>query len=876
MRSFLVRLASLFRRRRLDVELDDEVQFHIEMLSQEHMRRGLSAGEARAAALRTFGGVIQMKESYREQRGLPSVEMFLQDARYGIRALLRNRGFTAAALLTLALGIGANSAIFSVVNAVLLRPLDYADPDRIVQMHRRSGGLWAGQTGRRYMFFRDEMKSFHALAAWRGTAFNLASGDIAEFVPALAVSKEYFTVFAGTPLFGRVFDADEDRETGPDAVILRYPIWKRMFGADPSVVGRSISLGDRSFTVVGVMPQGFDSIRTAEIYVPLKPGTKGPGGGTNYTVGGRLRRGVTLEQANAESDSVFEAYKASLPNSKFEGEFSPVFISYQEGLSRPVKPALLLMLGAVGMLLLIACANTANLLLARASGRGREISVRAALGASRTRIVRQLLTEAVLLFMTGGLLGIALAYWAVPVLLMLMPVGFLPPMDVRVDATVLFATLALSIITGIVFGLAPALSLSRQDLVEAFKDDGTRATAGRRSSWLRQGLVVGEVAVCMLLLVGAGLLVQTFVKLRSVDPGFDARNLLAARMSLRGERYATAASVNRLYELGLERIRRIPGVQTVAVVNSIPMEFGLNLNVDFLETQERETALTDWRYATSDYFRTMGIPITSGRAFDERDRAGAPRVAVVSEEFARRFYKEGRPLGRRIRVFDADGSIEVVGIVKNLREQGLSGPVPAVMYVPVAQTHDAEVRTSHGYFQVNWIVRASTISPELTHRIREELRAIDPTQPITAFRSMDEVKARAMETETFQMTLLTAFAVIGLVLAAAGIYGLIAYSVAQRTREFGIRLALGATRLHILTGVVRQGALLAVAGVMVGAGTAAVFTRSLQQFIFGVDTLDVTTLMAVGLLLVVVAIAASVVPALRAVRLNPVSALREG
>nr|MBA2258138.1 ABC transporter permease [Acidobacteriota bacterium] len=709
MRAFLVRLASLFRRRRLDVELDDEVQFHIEMLSQEHMRRGLSAADARTAALRSFGGVIQMKESYREQRGLPSVDMFLQDARYGIRALLRTPGFTAAALLTLALGIGANSAIFTVVNAVLLRPLDYTDPEQIVQMHRRSGGLWGGQTGRRYMFFRDQMKSFDALAAWRGTAFNLASGDTAEFVPALAVSKEYFTVFGGAPLIGRAFNADEDRENGPDAVILRYPTWQRMFGGDRSVVGRSISLGDRSFPVVGVMPQGFDSIHNAEIYVPLKPSTKGPGGGTNYTVAGRLRGGVSVAQANAESGSVFEAYKASLPNATFEGEFSPLFVSYQEGLSRPVKPALLLMAGAVGLLLLIACANTANLLLARASGRGREISVRAALGAGRGRIVRQLLTESVILFVGGGLLGVALAYWAVPAMLAVTPAGYLPLDNVQVDAAVLLATLTLSVITGIVFGLAPALSLSRQDLVEAFKDDGTRTTASRRSGWLTRSLVIGQVALCMLLLVGAGLLIQTFVKLRAVDPGFDIHNVLTARMSLLGDRYATSADVNRLYDLGLERLRNIPGVRAAAVVNGVPIERGLNLNFDYLETPDVEAELTDWRYATPDYFETMGVEIIEGRGFEDGDRAGAPRIAVVSEGFATRLLK-GNAIGRRIQVFSADGAIEIVGVAKEISGPTLGRVGPPVIYVPVAQASDAAIRTSHQYFQVSWVIRAAGLS----------------------------------------------------------------------------------------------------------------------------------------------------------------------
>jgi putative ABC transport system permease protein len=873
LREWIVRIAGIFRRG--DRGLESEVDFHLDMLIEEHRRRGLSETDARAAAIRSFGGVIQMKESYRDQRSVPAVETLLQDARYAVRGLLRTKGFTAAALVTLALGIGANTAIFSVVNSVLLRPLDYSEPGRILQMHRSQRGLWAGQTGRRYMFFRDQMQSFEALAAWRGTAFNLVTGDSAEYVTALAVSKEYFTVFGGKPLYGRVFEPVEDTAGGPPAVILTHGLWRRMFNSDPSVIGRSVSLGDRSYPIVGVMPAKFDAIRTAELYVPLVPSTTGPGGGLNYAVAGRLKEHVSREQANAESATVFAAYQASLPNANFEGEFSPAFIPYQEGLSRGVRPALLAMLGAVGMLLLIACANTANLLLARASSRGREISVRAALGASRGRILGQLLTESVLLFVAGGGLGIALAYWSVPALLSLMPSGYLPFENVTIDRTVLAVTLALSVCTGIIFGLIPALNLSRQDLVEAFKEDGTRTTAGRGSGWWRRSLVVGEVALCMLLLVGAGLLVQTFIKLRAVDPGFDPHNLLTARMSLMGERYSTAAAVNRLYDLGLERLRAIPGVRSAAVVNGVPIETGLNLNVDLLETEEVEFALTDWRYATADYFNTMGINIVQGRGFDQRDAAGAPPVAVVSEQFARSIYKGGSAIGRRIRVFRQDGAIEIVGVARDLREQGLSGPVPAVMYVPVAQTHDNAIQTSHGYFQVSWVLRADAVTPDLVRRVREELRSLDPRQPVTAFRSMDEIKARAMATETFQMALLVAFATVGLLLAAAGIYGLVAYSVSQRTRELGIRMALGAARSRILASVVRQGATLALAGVAVGVIAAMILTRTLTSMIFGVKTLDAATVAIVGILLLFVAIAASIVPAIRAVRLNPVAALRD-
>lgn len=875
MRVILSRIAGLLRGRRLDARLDDEVRFHIDMLAQDFMRRGMPEADARVAARRSFGGVIQMKESYRDQRGLPFIETLLQDARYSVRSFLRTPGFTAAALITLALGIGANSAIFSVVNAVLLQPLPYNEPERIVQMYRSNAGLWAGQNAKRFQFFKEQMQSFESFAAWRRTAFNLASADNAEYVEAIAVSHDYFRVFGGRPLYGRTFEAHEDLPNGPDVAILGHSLWRRMFASNPAVVGNAITLADRTFTIVGVMAEGFDSMRLSEIYVPLRPGPTGPGGGFNYEVAGRLREGVTIARANAEAESVFAAYKASNPTANFGSETATRFLSYQDGLARPVKPALLLMLITVGMLLLIACANTASLLLARASGRGREISLRAALGAARGRIVRQLMTESVLLFLAGGLLGTGIAYWAVPALLAMTPAGYLPAQQVLIDGRVLLVTLALSLVTGVIFGLAPALSLSRHDLVEAFKEDGTRTTASRRSRGLRHALVVAEIALCLLMLVGAGLLIQTFMKLRAVDPGFNAANVLTARMSLQGERYGTSEEINRFYALGLDRIRQIPGVESAAVVNAIPMEFGLNLNFDFVDTDVVETELMDWRYATPEYFETLGVRVVAGRGLQQDDRAGSRRVTVISEAFARRHFKDSSPLGRQITVFSADGPIEIVGVVKDLREQRLTGPVPPVMYVPVAQASDAAIRTSHTYFQSHWVIRAAAITPDLTRRIREELRGLDPKQPITSIRSMTEVKARAMATETFQTTLLTAFASIGLLLAAAGIYGLIAYSVAQRTREFGIRLALGATRGAILVSVMRQGALLAAVGIATGVLAALVLRRTLQSFVVDLAAIDVLTVVSVAGLLLLVSLLASIVPALRAVRLNPVAALRE-
>jgi putative ABC transport system permease protein len=825
-----------------------------------------------------------MKPAYRDER-LPWIEMFTQDVRYGLRSLLRTPGFTLAALLALALGTGANAAIFSVVNAVLLRPLPYAEPDRIAQfVWRTRDEDHVALRGAQYLHFRDKMKSIDGLAAWRGpTGFNLSSGDSAEYVKAMPVSTEFFQVFGARPEYGDAFGDEHDRVGGPDVVVLSHGLWTRLFGASPSVVGSVVSLGDRSYTVLGVMPRAFQSMPPADLYVPLKPSTTGAGGGQNYRAAGRLKREVTIEQATAEASSVYQSMVTELQGNRLDANGRPTdtyaFVPFQNSMTRGARPALLLMLGAVALLLLIACANTANLLLARASGRGREIAVRAALGANRARIIRQLLTESLLLFAAGGAAGVCLAYWAIPALLSLTPPGYTVYQDVRIDATVLVTMLAVSIVTGLFFGLAPALSLSRHDLVEAFKDDGTRSIGSRRSGWLRKVLVVAEVALCMLLLLGAGLLIQTFVRMRAIDPGFDPRGLLTARMSLQGERYGTSADLNRFFEQALGGIRRIPGVQSASVVNGVPIERGLNMNVDVLDGPEHfegMATLTDWRYAGLDYFKTMGIRLVSGRGFVESDRAGAPPVAVINEAFARHFFKNTNPIGHHVGMWKTDESIEVVGVAKDLREGGdLTGPPVPIMYVPVTQANMKWIRASHTYFPMSWVVRSVNTGSETVRQIREAVRAIDSKQPFSSFVTMEDIKATSMVDQTFQMTLLTGLAAIGLVLAFAGIYGLIAYTVAERTRELGIRIALGATRGRILRGVLREGAVLATTGVVIGVGCGVVCTRALQNYVYGVSTLDPVTFASVGVLLIGVAAVASLVPAIRAVRLNPTAALLE-
>jgi putative ABC transport system permease protein len=831
-------------------------------------------------ALRSFGRILQVRESHRDQRSLPWVEMLLQDLRYGVRTLARTPGFTAAALVTLALGIGANTAIFTVVNAVFLRPLPFFQSDRLVQLVRRHpGDVGRSQDGRRYLFFRDHLQLVEALSAHAGMgSLNLVHGSAADFVRVTAVSKEYFAVFGVRPSLGETFEAEHDVTGGPDAVVLTHALWQRSFAADPSILGRSVLLGDKPCTVIGVTPASFEPTSSADLFVALRPGLTGRGGGFNYTVTARLRSGVSIEQASSEVASTWQSFAAEFPKAILRNEIPSGFLPLQETMALSVRPALLMMSGAVGLLLLIACANTANLLLARAAGRGREIALRTALGAGRCRIVCQMLTESVLLALLGAVLGLLLAYWTVPALLSLTPSSYLITSDVRIDGTVLLVTMLVAVTTGILFGLAPAMAVSKRDLVDAFRDDGARSTGSRQTGWLRGGLVIGEVALCALLLVGAGLMIQTFLNLRAVDPGFDPHGLLSARMPLQGERYSTPEAVNRLYDDGLARIRRIPGVRAAAVVNGLPLEQALNLNVDVLDGPENEQVqdvLTDWRYATSDYFETMGIKIVAGRGFTEQDRAGQPPVAVVSEEFARRLFKGNGALGRHIRIYPADGSIEIVGIARDLLEGGLRNTRRLVMYVPVAQTHTTAIRTTHGYFQVCWVIRADHPSTILIRRIEDEIRSVDPTQPFSAFRTLDEVKSRAMSVERFQMTLLGVLAGIGLLLATAGISGLVAYSVSQRTREIGIRMALGATRDRIMRSVLQQAATLSFAGVAVGLIAAVAFTRALRTFVWNVSTLDPTTFALVALLLVAVALVAALAPALRAVRLNPASALRE-
>lgn len=873
-RTAAIRVLGLLRREQADRALDDEIQFHLDMLAEGYIAEGMAPDAARAAARRSFGRVDHMKETYRRQRGVPVVETILRDLNYGVRSLRRTPVFTVTALLSLSLGIGANSAIFSVVNSVLLRPLPYSEPDRLVQITRRTPAYEAHYLdGTRVFAAREATNSFDALATTGpATGFNLVSGDGAEYVRALPVSHQYFRVLGVTPSPGRAFAPGEGLPDQPNVAVVSHALWRRLLNADPTVIGRAVMLSDVPYTIVGIMPEDFLPIPTVDVLIPLGL-SRAQSGSFNYRVIGRLADGIDMAQSGEELAAIADGIRVERPGALSEGESLGVQ-PYARVVAQNVKPALLVLAGAVGVVLLIACANTANLLLARAVSRSREMAVRTALGAGRGRILGQLLTESLIVSVVAGLLGLGIAWWAAPALLALSPAaaGW---RSVHLDAAVVVVTAAISLGTGVVFGLAPLLTLGRTQLASQLRDDSNRTTQRARTNWLRRGLVTLEVALSVVLLVSAGLLVKTFANLRSVDLGFDPQNVLTAQMSLNGTRYRNSEAVGALYARGLDRIEQIPGVESAAVVSGLPVERGLNVPIDIPDVPAPvDDALTDFRYVTPGYFSVMGMPVAMGRAFDDRDGAGAPTVAIVNREFARRFVPDGPPLGRHVQIFSRGTLYEIVGVVGNVQEQGLRGRSVAVVYVPVEQVDPPVLASAHYFFQTSWVARTQPGAVGVAERIRDEMRVIDPRQPFSSFRSMNAVVDEALIAPRFQMVLMSLFSGLALVLAVAGIYGVMTYAVNARLREIGVRIAIGASAQRIVRTVLGQAVALTAAGIVIGVAGAWALTRLLDALVFGVSTTDVATFVIVSGGLLVVAVLASAIPALRAARVDPVQTLR--
>jgi len=868
---------------RLADEMASEMESHMERYAADLVARGVEPGEARRQARIEFGSTAAAVEECREAVGLRWPNECARDLRYAVRVLRKSPTFTAAAVATLALCIGANTAIFSVVDAVLLRPLPYPHPERLfsVVRHFQGKGSDAYQTnlwGSVWEAVRDHAAYVDAavFSDW-SMGVNFAAGDRVEYVKQQRVSAGFFRVLGIAPLIGREFSANEDRNGGPAVAVLSYALWKRVFRGDPAIVGQAVTLRGEPHTVVGVLPADFQSSTPADLWTPLRASRSGEGEGSNYAVVARLRSGATWAQANGQ----IEALGAPLLR-EFGKDASTEhlrLISFQRGLTVDVRQPLLILWAAVGLVLLIGCVNISGLLLARAAGRTREMATRLALGSGRPALIRQMLAESVVLGLWGGAAGVALGWLGVKALKALMPVSLNVWQAVELDWRVLAATACASIVAGVLFGLYPALVASRLEIRAALGEAG-RGVAGGRNPWPRRLLVASEVALGVVLLVGAGLLIRTFVHLRGLDPGFDAHNVITAQLSLQDARYATNQSVNRLFEQSLARIRELPGVESAAVTLSLPYERALNTGFKRLDGRhvDTESQISNLLYITPEFFRVLRIPLLRGRVFTAADSRTSAPVALVSETFVKMYMRGDDPVGRHL---GGEGDRrEIVGVVGDIQQKsgwGDGAPTAAMpdIYIPATQVDDKFVPLVHTWFSPSWIVRTSGPAEGTIAGMQRAIQAVDPRLPFAGFHSMEDVRYRSLAQERFQSVLLGALAALALLLAAVGIYGLTANSVAERTRELGIRLALGATVPQAMRSVALPGVALALAGVMAGSVLAGLASQLLRRLMWGVRPGDPLTFAAVGIGLLGVAAAASFLPALRVTRLNPAETLRQ-
>ncbi|HSB12386.1 MAG TPA: ABC transporter permease [Blastocatellia bacterium] len=817
------------------------------------------------------------------------METLIQDVRYGSRLLIKRPGFTLVAVLALALGIGANSAIFSVVNGVVLQALPYKDPDRLMMVWNRRP-LFQGQAGSPefpvsaadFIDWRDRNRSFEQIAAFHTQPMNLTASGEPESLGGVRASASLFPLLGVEAKLGRTFAPGEDQPGAGRVVLISYGLWERRFGSDPDIVGQQINLNDEPYTVIGVMPRGFQFPRKgelpagfqfprqADLYTPLAwtPAQAANRGRDYLAVVARLQPDVTVTQAQVEMDGIAEQLKQQYPQNNAKKEVFIVSL-HQQAVGK-VRAALLVLLGAVAFVLLIACANVANLLLARAASRQKEIAIRTALGASRIRIIRQMLTESVLLSLAGGVFGLLLSLWGIDVLLAISPSN-LPRVDsISVDARVLAFTFVISLITGIVFGLAPAVQASKPDLGDALKEGGRASSVGFRHNRFRSVLIVSEVALALVLLVGAGLMIRSFVRLLNVDTGLDSNNVLTVDVGLPRGKFTGQQQVA-FFQQTIERLQNLPGVESAGAVYPLPLsgaEEGMGFGIEGRQAPTGEAFNAGPRWVSPDYFKAMRISVVAGREFTDRDTSDAPRVVVINEAMSRRYWLDEDPLGKRI-AFDGTNAgpnwRQIIGVVRDVRHTSLdSAPKPEI-YIPFPQFPS---------FFMTLVVRTTGDPLSLVGAIRGEVLAIDKNQPISNVHTMEQLVSDSVAQRRFNMLLLGVFGAVALVLSAVGIYGVMSYSVAQRTHELGVRMALGAQTSNLVALVVRQGMVLALFGVGVGLAAAFALTRLMSSLLYGVSTTDPLTYSLIGLLLAGVALLACYLPARRATKVDPMVALR--
>jgi putative ABC transport system permease protein len=797
-----------------------------------------------------------------------------QDLRYGARMLAKKPGFTAIAVVTLALGIGATTAIFSVVNAVLLRSLAFEEPEKLIKVWGNTAKNPQDKVPTSSPNFRDwreQSGSFSNMAAYFEFAFNLTGTDEPERVAGAPASAELFPTLGIKPALGRSFTADEDKPGADNVVVLSHGLWQRRFGSDPNIVGRTIALDGNAVTIIGVMPQGFYfPSKATELWIPLALNPESTARMSFFLdVIARLKPGVTLEQAQAEMNAISARLAEAYPKSNTG--WGANLVPLHEETVGEVRPMLLLLMGVVGFVLLIACANVINLLLVRAVSRQREIAIRSALGASRLRLVRQLLTESITLSLLGGALGLVIAAWGVDLLFALAPDAIPRAREVGVDTRVLAFTLCVSVLTGIVFGIAPALQTSKLDLTTALKEGGRTGVEGRHR--LRGVLVIAEIAIALVLLIGGGLLVKSYIRLQQVNPGFDARNVLVTEIALPTGKYKDEAQWGAFYEQAIGRISTLPGVEACGATTSIPLRGIDSKQLFYIEGRPhgspQDYTGSSSRTITPGYFRALNIAILRGRDVTEQDREGSPGVAVVNEAYQRRFFPGEDPIGKRLKLGrgpDSDSPyLTIVGVVSDIKHTGLNKEAAPEFYLSYLQSPE---------FLMTVAVKTDREPQAILAAIRNEIAAIDRDQPLAKVALLEQLLSDSVAGQRFNTLLLGLFATLALALAVVGVYGVMSYSAAQRTQEIGIRIALGAQRKDIMKLIVGQGLTLTVIGVAIGLIASYGLTRLLEKFLFGISATDTMIFAAVSVLLCAVTLLACFIPARRATRVDPMVALR--
>ncbi len=865
LKSIWRRLRALGQSRAVKQEVDEELRFHLEQRTMDNVARGMAPGDAARAARKQFGNWQTIREECREARGASFGETLWQDVRFSLRMLRKSPGFTLVVILTLALGIGANTAIFSMVNGVLLRPLPYANSGRLVVLRERNMELGFSHFSvapGTLLDWQAQNHVFESLAATSTADYNLTGMEQPVRVHGLRVTANLFSLLGIQPELGRSFLPQEDAPGQNEVVILSHGFWQDKFGGDPGIVGKQIRLDGTSRTVIGVadVPDG-----KASLWVPISftENDRTDQGGHWLTVLGRLKTGVSLQQANAEMDTLAKNLQRQYPDAKrgWTVLIDPAF----DVMVGQIRPALLLLFSAVGLVLLIACTNIAGLLLARASGRQREFAIRTAMGAACGRLARQLLTESILLGIGGGLVGLLMATGGLSVLRHFASDNFPRLEEVRLDGTVLGFALVASLATGVIFGLVPALQAGRGDVTEPLKDGGRGISAGRRN-FMRTGLVVAEIALSLMLLVDAGLVIKSFIHLTGEPVGYSTSHLLAGDVGLPQTKYKDAQAQSAFFDDLLGRLAASPGVESAGAVSVLPLT-GHDCWLDFkIPGRIGPPVSAAYFQVSPNYFHTMQIPLVAGRPFVDQDGNSSAGVAIVNQTFARTFFPNQDVLGKQIEVSDGGPNPrEIVGVIKDVKTFSLNGTIPAEMYLPYRQR-------CWGYFSV--VVRTAANPAAAAGLLRSAVLATDPDQPLAEVHTMEELVKDSSASSRFMVILMGAFAGVALLLCATGIYGLISGTVARRTHEFGIRLALGATGANVLCLVLRQGLALALAGLVLGLAGALATTRLLASLLYGVEPRDLT-IFALGVAaLTTTVVLASFIPARRATRVDPMTALR--